>query len=219
MKVVEFQHYIRRHSSTVIRICVQYRCALLVADSVDQLSFSDMADLSLRNWITGGLLGRRRRLRVACAVRPWVWLLSLWPILVILTQFLTLVTCPTITTPGLIVVNTSCWFFCSVSQTVVRSVFIYSLFTGPFSVTSNDRVKGEWQIVNYVEWSGHGLIQITIRAFSWRIEENHKKLSRDNRSSGRDLNPRFLEYEMGLLITRRRRSVYYTSLMLLSMDR
>jgi hypothetical protein len=55
--------------------------------------------------------------------------------------------------------------------------------------------------------SGRGLILGPIPTFAWRAWGKSRKLCRDIRSSGRDLNPGPLEYETGLLTTRPRLSI------------
>jgi hypothetical protein len=70
------------------------------------------------------------------------------------------------------------------------------------------QMVSEWRIGKNFEWSGRGLILGTIPAFAWRDWVKQKKLNKDGRSLGRDLNPRPPEYEAGVFTSRPWRSVW-----------
>jgi len=61
-------------------------------------------------------------------------------------------------------------------------------------------------------WKGATVAESTIhfRHLTGGTEENHKNISHNGRSPGRDLNPRTTEYEAEVLTTRLRRTVTLT---------
>jgi hypothetical protein len=97
---------------------------------------------------------------------------------------------------------------------VLRFYFICGLFNDTVSSNSDYTASKSGMITN---WKGNGNKQSRpnlwwayyLDIFLEELRKTTKSLSQDRRSSGRDLNPKSPEYEVGMLISKPRHSMCY----------